>query len=240
MMEGTHVLALARGDEQAWLVWQRLEPYANVHAWLPPGTHSGRPVAWIDDWFEDHPATWCSGPTAISGACSATWIVTSAARAGKPEFLALRGPISPTTEPGLPAQGRWHDGVHLPCRPLDESTWPAFAALVECNNGIFGGCWCMGFHPEGVGKDTTAELNRERKLARVRTGAAHAALVFDGEDCLGGASSVRPRRCRGSRAARPTRRAGRPCRTGGSPAAASARGTGVRARPPRRWPGRWT
>ncbi len=70
-------------------------------------------------------------------------------------------------------------------RPLDESTWPAFAALVECNNGIFGGCWCMGFHPEGVGKDTTAELNRERKLARVRTGAAHAALVFDGEDCLG-------------------------------------------------------
>jgi hypothetical protein len=30
---------------------------------------------------------------------------------------------------------------------LDESTWPAFAELVECNNGIFGGCWCMGFHP---------------------------------------------------------------------------------------------
>jgi hypothetical protein len=25
-------------------------------------------------------------------------------------------------------------------RPLDESTWPAFAALVEQNNGIFGGC----------------------------------------------------------------------------------------------------
>jgi hypothetical protein len=41
-------------------------------------------------------------------------------------------------------------------RPLDESTWPAFAALAERNNGIFGGCWCMGFHPDGVGKDTTA------------------------------------------------------------------------------------
>ncbi len=41
-------------------------------------------------------------------------------------------------------------------RPLDESTWPAFAALVERNNGVFGGCWCMGFHREGVGKDTTA------------------------------------------------------------------------------------
>ncbi len=37
-------------------------------------------------------------------------------------------------------------------RPLDESTWPAFAALVEHNNGIFGGCWCIGFHPEGTGK----------------------------------------------------------------------------------------
>ncbi len=70
-------------------------------------------------------------------------------------------------------------------RPLDESTWPAFAALVERNNGIFGGCWCMGFHPEGVGKGTTPELNRDRKLARVRAGTTHAALVFDGDDCLG-------------------------------------------------------
>jgi GNAT superfamily N-acetyltransferase len=70
-------------------------------------------------------------------------------------------------------------------RALDETTWAAFAALVECNNGIFGGCWCMGFHPEGVGKDSTPELNRERKLQRVRAGAAHAALVFDGDDCVG-------------------------------------------------------
>jgi GNAT superfamily N-acetyltransferase len=70
-------------------------------------------------------------------------------------------------------------------RPLDESTWPAFAALVERNNGIFGGCWCMGFHPEGVGKDTTAELNRGRKLERVQAGTANAALVFRGDDCLG-------------------------------------------------------
>ena len=70
-------------------------------------------------------------------------------------------------------------------RPLNELTWPAFAALVERNNGIFGGCWCIGFHPEGAGKDTTAKLNRDRKLARVRAGTAHAALVFHGGDCLG-------------------------------------------------------
>lgn len=77
-------------------------------------------------------------------------------------------------------------------RPLDESTWPAFAALVERNNGIFGGCWCMGFHPDGVGNHTTAELNRERKLARVRAGTAHAALVFRGDDCLGWCQFGRP------------------------------------------------
>jgi hypothetical protein len=31
-------------------------------------------------------------------------------------------------------------------KALDETTWDAFAALVEANNGIFDGCWCMGFH----------------------------------------------------------------------------------------------
>jgi hypothetical protein len=68
----------------------------------------------------------------------------------------------------------------------DETTWQAFAALVEQNNGIFGGCWCMGFHPREAGQGrTTAALNRERKLTRVRGGTAHAALVFDGEDCVG-------------------------------------------------------
>ena len=70
-------------------------------------------------------------------------------------------------------------------KALDESTWDAFAALVERNNGVFGGCWCMGFHPDGVGNETTAALNRKRKLERVRAGTAHAALVFDGDDCVG-------------------------------------------------------
>lgn len=43
------------------------------------------------------------------------------------------------------------------------STWDAFAVLVEANGGIFGGCWCMGFHPE----KTIAGV--ERLLSR-RTG----------------------------------------------------------------------
>jgi GNAT superfamily N-acetyltransferase len=70
-------------------------------------------------------------------------------------------------------------------KALDETTWDAFAALVERNNGVFGGCWCLGFHPEGADRTLTAEQRRERKLARVRAGAAHAALVFEGDECLG-------------------------------------------------------
>ena len=66
-------------------------------------------------------------------------------------------------------------------KALDESTWDAFAALVEANNGVFGGCWCLGFHEEGAFR----ERRREQKLARVRAGTAHAALVFDGDDCAG-------------------------------------------------------
>lgn len=68
---------------------------------------------------------------------------------------------------------------------LDASTWPAFATLVERNNGVFGGCWCIGFHPEGVDRTAGPTVNRDRKLERVRGDAAHAALVFDGDDCVG-------------------------------------------------------
>ncbi|MER6979137.1 hypothetical protein [Streptomyces carpinensis] len=33
-------------------------------------------------------------------------------------------------------------------RQLNASTWDAFAEVVERNNGIFGGCPCIGYHPE--------------------------------------------------------------------------------------------
>ena len=70
-------------------------------------------------------------------------------------------------------------------RALDESTCHAFAALVEANGGIFGGCWCMGFHPTTDTHADDPEPNRRRKLDRVRAGTAHAALVFDGDECVG-------------------------------------------------------
>ncbi len=61
-------------------------------------------------------------------------------------------------------------------RPLDASTWECFAELVERNNGIFGGCWCIGWHPECGQKGIS---HREVKKDRVHTGRAHAALVID-------------------------------------------------------------
>lgn len=73
----------------------------------------------------------------------------------------------------------------LRARSLDESTWPDFVRLVERHNGVWGGCWCMGFHAEGVGRDTTAAQNRSAKERRVREGRAHAALVYDGPTCVG-------------------------------------------------------
>ncbi|MTD14882.1 GNAT family N-acetyltransferase [Nakamurella sp. YIM 132087] len=59
---------------------------------------------------------------------------------------------------------------------LGPDTWDEFADLVDANGGIFGGCWCIGFHPErGVrGLD-----HREAKRDRVMTDRAHAALVLD-------------------------------------------------------------
>lgn len=76
--------------------------------------------------------------------------------------------------------------TRLRTAPLDSSTWPDFAALVERNNGVWGGCWCMGFHPEGVtDRDRTPERNRADKECRVAEGRAHAALVFDGDICVG-------------------------------------------------------
>jgi hypothetical protein len=70
-------------------------------------------------------------------------------------------------------------------RLLDADTWSDFARLVEANNGVWGGCWCMGFHPEGVGQGHTADQNRESKLRHVRNGTVHQVLVYDGEECVG-------------------------------------------------------
>ena len=83
---------------------------------------------------------------------------------GGPTLLAMAGPYA--------------------VRALATDTWPAFARLVEANNGVWGGCWCMGFHVK-LGNDRTRAQNRAEKEERVRAGSAHAALVMLGDDCLG-------------------------------------------------------
>jgi hypothetical protein len=50
-------------------------------------------------------------------------------------------------------------------KALDEPRWDPFAPLVERHNGVPGGCQCTGVHFEGVGKETTPELNREARTS---------------------------------------------------------------------------
>jgi hypothetical protein len=65
-------------------------------------------------------------------------------------------------------------------RPLDPETWDDFAALVERHNGVWGGCWCLSFHPKSPERGRSVEGNRALKQRLVEQDLAHAALVFDG------------------------------------------------------------
>jgi GNAT superfamily N-acetyltransferase len=80
----------------------------------------------------------------------------------------------PTTPPG-----------RYVTRPLTPETWPDFAALVEANNGVWGGCWCIGFHREGIGRESTAAGNRDAKLAHVTNRTVHQVLVYLDGECVG-------------------------------------------------------
>lgn len=73
----------------------------------------------------------------------------------------------------------------LVSRPLSVETWPLFERLTEAHGGVWGGCWCMAFHPPRGNPPYTAEENRAAKQERVQSGDAHASLVLDGDDCVG-------------------------------------------------------
>jgi len=68
--------------------------------------------------------------------------------------------------------------------PLTAATWTAFAGLVERHNGIFGGCWCIWFHPECAERGQSYEGNRALKKRLVEAGKAHAALVMLGDEAI--------------------------------------------------------
>jgi GNAT superfamily N-acetyltransferase len=90
-----------------------------------------------------------------------------------------------------PGVGLWAGGiayfgaVELVAKPLDAGTWPDFVRLAEDHSGVWAGCWCLGFHDEGKPREHTPQERRELKATRVRQGRAHAALVYDGELCVG-------------------------------------------------------
>lgn len=69
-------------------------------------------------------------------------------------------------------------------KPLDKTTLPDFARLVEKHNGVWGGCWCMAFHIQGR-EPQPHPPHRVEKERLVRAGSAHAALVYDGATAVG-------------------------------------------------------
>lgn len=76
-------------------------------------------------------------------------------------------------------------------RALSAANWPAYAAMVERHNGVFGGCWCTWFHrpagdaPGVHGLGEGYDSNRQIKERLVREGRSRAALVFHGEEVVG-------------------------------------------------------
>ncbi len=77
-------------------------------------------------------------------------------------------------------------------RPLSSESWPAFDALVQRHNGIFGGCWCTWFHPDDPDRSPGAEGSRQMKKQYVERRLARAALVMDGEEAIAWAEFGRP------------------------------------------------
>jgi GNAT superfamily N-acetyltransferase len=70
-------------------------------------------------------------------------------------------------------------------KELAPDTWDAFATLVERHNGIWGGCWCLAFHPKNPERGKSLAGNRALKERLVNEDLAHAALVFDGDTAVG-------------------------------------------------------
>jgi len=69
-------------------------------------------------------------------------------------------------------------------KPLSAETYPAWLALAEKHNGVWGGCYCSYFHgdtEETIKRDYDGPTFKQRL---VHEGVAHAALVFDGDHAI--------------------------------------------------------
>lgn len=74
------------------------------------------------------------------------------------------------------------DGYRI--EALSPATWPAFAAMVERQSGLFTSCWCTNFHCYPDPPERREIGNRAFKQRLVEEGRAHAALVFEGDDAV--------------------------------------------------------
>ena len=70
-------------------------------------------------------------------------------------------------------------------KQLNMETWKDFEQLVQKHNGIWGGCWCKYFHPRSPIKIESQEAARSYKMSLVKEDRSHAALVYDGDICVG-------------------------------------------------------
>jgi len=69
-------------------------------------------------------------------------------------------------------------------KPLTPETFPAWLALAQKHNGVWGGCYCSYFHNDTA---ETAKDDYDRptfKQRLVHEGVAHAALVFEGDAAI--------------------------------------------------------
>lgn len=50
--------------------------------------------------------------------------------------------------------------VEYTVKPFIANTWPDFSRLIEANNGVWGGCWCMGYTGPVAGSEQGEHVER--------------------------------------------------------------------------------
>ena|ERR1700674_2102920 len=70
-------------------------------------------------------------------------------------------------------------------KKLGPETWPDYVRIMEKHRGVWGGCWCVAFHLTNRDLKRLTTPHREYKEDLVRTGHAHAALVYGRPDVVG-------------------------------------------------------
>jgi hypothetical protein len=122
---------------------------------------------------------------------------------------------------------------------LSPDTWDDFARLVEANNWVWGGCWCMGFHPEASARAMPFLGTVWPSKPAFATERFTRFLFTTAMNASAGASTARRPSYRTSRTRKPMPRAWARGPTGGSVASSLEAGTGAVGLRGRLWAPRW-